>query len=208
MSVQPNITVACRNAGHRFGHRTLFAGLELTLGAGDVVAVLGPNGTGKSTLLKLIAGLLTPTWGRVEVQVDGQPLSAAGRRAAVGYCSPDLMPYRPLTVRENLAFFAKVRGLAPGAVEAASARLALDDRLDQAVAELSSGYVQRVRLALAVLHEPPVLLLDEPGSNLDDAGHAQVAQVIAWQRTRGLCLVAANDPRDIAYGNRKLQLAR
>jgi ABC-type multidrug transport system ATPase subunit len=143
--------------------------------------------------------------GHVELLSGATRLGPAGRRAAVGYAAPDTQPYRPLTVRENLAFFAAVRGLSAPDLSVAE-DLGLGERLDQSVGELSSGYVQRVRLALALQHRPAVLLLDEPGANLDDAGHAQVAAVVARQREAGLCFVAANDPRDIAYGNRRIQL--
>jgi heme exporter protein A len=206
VSTTDPITVAFAQTGHRFGRRTLFRGLDAVVAPGEVVAVLGPNGTGKSTLLKLVAGLVRPTWGAVTVAWAGRALGPAGRRAAVGYAAPDVLSYRPLTVAENLAFSARVRGLGDDWDREVVGLLGLADRLDQPVAELSSGYVQRVRLALALLHRPPVLLLDEPGANLDDDGHAQVAAVVARQRARGLCLVAANDPRDIAYGTRHFRL--
>jgi heme exporter protein A len=201
------LTIAFRNAGHRFGRRVLFAGLEAVVSPGDVLAVLGPNGTGKSTLMKIVAGLIRPASGRVDIERDGRPLGPLGRRAAVGYAAPDMLPYRALTVHENLAFFAKVRGLAGIGNAAVVDWLGLEPRLAQPVAELSSGYVQRVRLALALLHDPPVLLLDEPSSNLDDAGQAQVEAIVKRQQERGICVIAANDPRDIAYGTRLLRLA-
>ena len=205
MTPPADITLTFTEAGHRFGRRVLFAGLSATFGPGEVVAVLGANGAGKSTLLKSVAGLLRPAMGRVELRWAGHVLGPRGRRAAVGYAAPDTLPYRALTVRENLAFFARVRGL-PAPDSDLAEEVGLAERLDQPVGELSSGYVQRVRLALALLHRPPLLLLDEPGANLDDPGQAQVAAIVDRQRRRGLCLVAANDPRDIAYGSRIIQL--
>ncbi|HAZ62475.1 MAG TPA: transcriptional regulator, partial [Armatimonadetes bacterium] len=131
-------------------------------------------------------------------------LDDAARRAAIGYAGPDTWPYRALTVAENLEFFAHLRGV-PVDPELV-ALVGLEDRLGQLVSELSTGYVQRLRLALATVHRPSVLLLDEPGANLDATGHAVVAAVIAAQRERGPCLLAANDPRDIAHGNRIIEL--
>jgi len=198
------ITLRYQSVGHRFERRALFAGLTATFGPGDVVAVLGANGAGKSTLLKITAGLVRPTSGAVELRMGDRALSSAEHRAQVGYAAPDTLPYRPLTVGENLAFFAKLHGVTPE--PDLLDRLGLADRVDQCVAELSSGYVQRVRLALALLHRPALLLLDEPGANLDDAGHQIVAETVARQRSRGVCLIAANDPRDIAHGNRIIEL--
>ncbi|NUP98895.1 MAG: ABC transporter ATP-binding protein [Armatimonadetes bacterium] len=191
--------------GHRFGRRILYAQLSFTVAAGEALVICGANGSGKSTLLRIVAGLLQPTTGSVIIERDGQPLPRAAWRAAVGYLSPETMPYRPLTVRENLDFFARVRGLAGWSDELVE-ELGLTARLDDPVSALSSGYVQRVKLAVALLHEPPVLLLDEPGVTLDDEGQRRVGEVVARQRQRGLCLLAANDPRDVAYGTRIMRL--
>ena len=206
MTSPTTISLSYQAVGHRFERRALFAGLTATFRHGDVVAVLGANGAGKSTLLKITAGLTRPTSGEVALARGDQRLSAAEHRAQVGYAAPDSLPYRPLTVAENIDFFARLRGVEPE--PDLLARLGLADRADQTVSELSSGYVQRVRLALAVLHQPALLLLDEPGANLDEAGHGLVADVVARQRERGICLIAANDPRDIAYGNRIIELGR
>ncbi len=197
--------VVFRQAGHRYGRRVLFAGLDCVVERGEVMVVAGANGAGKSTLLKLVAGLLTPTSGSVTIERDGWLLSPTERRAAVGYLSPETLPYRPLTVRENLRFFARVRGLTAWDEEVVEL-VGLTARLDDPVSDLSSGYVQRVKLAIALLHRPAILLLDEPSVTLDDQGQLQVAEVIRRQRERGLALVAANDPRDIAYGTRIMRL--
>lgn len=197
--------VVFRHAGHRYGRRVLFAGLDCVVEPGEVMVVAGANGAGKSTLLKLVAGLLTPSSGSVTIERDRRLLSPAERRAAVGYLSPETLPYRPLTVRENLRFFARVRGLSAWDEEVVEL-VGLTGRLDDPVSDLSSGYVQRVKLAIALLHRPAILLLDEPSVTLDDQGQLQVAEVIRRQRERGLALVAANDPRDIAYGTRIMRL--
>ena len=197
--------VVFRQAGHRFGRRVLFAGLDLTVSPGDVVVVAGDNGAGKSTLLRCVAGLIRPLAGEVTLERAGRPVVGLERRNAVGYLSPETMPYRPLTVRENLDFFARVRGL-PGWDADEVEQLGLTPRLDDHVSSLSSGYVQRVKLALALLHRPAVLLLDEPSVTLDETGQQQVAAVVARQRERGLAMVAANDPRDVAYGTRIVRL--
>lgn len=200
------VRVVFREVGHRYGARRLFAGLSASLEQGEVVVIRGPNGAGKSTLLRLIAGLLRPSTGHIDIEWRGRTLGPAGRRAAIGYAAPDCLPYRALTVRENLDFFRRVRGLAGAGDTEDIALLGLSDRLDQPVAELSSGYVQRVRLAVALVHRPPVLLLDEPGVTLDDQGYEQLGAVIARQRERGIVVLAANDPRDMEHGTSFLRL--
>lgn len=201
-----DVSVRFAGCGHRFGRRVLFRDLTAELSAGEIVGVTGANGTGKSTLLKLIAGLLRPTVGSVNLLRDGHVLTAEERRAAVGYAGVETMPYEALTVRENLRFFAEVRGLDGLGEPELVGRLGLEARLDQLVAELSSGYRQRVRLALALLHQPAVLLLDEPTVTLDEAGGEQVAALLQMQQARGLCVVATNDSRDLAHASRILKL--
>lgn len=200
-----SIRIICSKLGHRFGKRALFSNLDLELVAGDVVMVTGSNGAGKSTLLRLIAGLVQPAAGEVILARGDLALTAAQRRRAVGYMSPDTMPYRPLTVAENLRFFARLRGLADWPAELPG-WLGLDERLNQPVSELSSGYVQRVKLAIALLHEPEILILDEPGVTLDEAGRAVVGEAVGRQRARGIALVATNDPRELAYGTRVIRV--
>lgn len=199
------LTIECLGLGHRFGRRALFANLDLTVTTGEVVMVTGSNGAGKSTLLRLIAGLLHPAAGEVVLVRDGAALSGAERRQAVGYLSPETMPYRPLTVAENLRFFARLRGLAEWPPELPG-WLGLAERLHQPVSELSSGYLQRVKLAMALVHEPEVLILDEPGVTLDDVGRAVVGEAVARQRSRGIALVATNDPRELTYGTRVVRV--
>ena len=201
------VRVVFAAVGHRYGRRRLFEDLSLTLGPGSVTVVQGSNGTGKSTLLRIVAGLLRPALGEVRLEQDGRPLDSAAWRAAVGYVSPDLAPYRALTVAENLEFYAKVRGLPIELGLEAAERVGLTPRLKDQVAELSSGYVQRVRLAVALQHRPDVLLLDEPGVTLDDHGQHQLAEIVSQQREFGVTMLATNDPRDLVYATQVIRLA-
>lgn len=174
---------------------------------GERLAVTGSNGSGKSTLVRIVAGVLAPTRGQVVLQSAGQAVPAAARPFSVGLVAPYLNVYDLYTARENLVFVGRVRGLkhlAPR-VEAMLDLVHLRARADERVDTYSSGMKQRVRLAAALLAEPPVLLLDEPTSNLDAAGIRLVEEVLAQQRERGgLALLATNSEAEAALCERRL----
>ena len=140
-------------------------------------------------------------------------MSLAPRDAshALGWFAPDLALDGALTAAENLDFFAAVRGLRPdkGAAERWLAGVGLDPRrvADVPLRALSTGQRQRVKLAYATLHDPGVLLLDEPGANLDESGRAVVQKVVASQRSRGIAIIASNDLRDLALADERLALS-
>jgi len=200
-----------RNLGKRLGGRTILANLNGAVEAGEVLVVTGANGSGKTTLLRLLAGLSHPTAGLVTLANGGQrpqPMSACLRE--VGFVTPELALYGELTAIENLDFFARARGLRPNRSECRRQleRFGLGDRGDDELRAFSSGMKQRLKLAFATLHQPHVLLLDEPGSNLDDAGDDVVRQLVQQQRGRGLCVLATNDERERSIGDRIFTLGR
>ncbi len=154
-----------------FGGRSALDGIELRVEPGRTLAVLGPNGSGKTTLLRILAGLLRPTGGEVEVLGCVLPGEAWRLRGRVGYVGHRPMLYRDLSPRENLRLAARLHRLPSEAVEARIesllAAVEMRERGSDRVAELSAGMAQRVSLCQAVLHEPELLLLDEPDSHLD-----------------------------------------
>ena len=149
------------------------AGVSLEVGAGEFVTLAGPNGAGKTTLLKVLAGLLRPQQGRAEIR---------GGRAAIGWISHQSFLYGHLTVIENLRFWASLYGVPPEdrdrRAQALLARLGLVERADQRVAALSRGLAQRATIARALMHEPTVLLLDEPFTGLDLAAAAELRRLL------------------------------
>ena len=189
----------------RFGARRVLTGVSLIAQGGTVVAVTGPNGTGKSTLLKIACGLLRPTRGTVQMTIDGRDASdPATRRKSVGYVGQDVALYPELSGTENLDFFARVRGepKSLGELRAALESVGLGERGGDAVGVYSSGMRQRLRLALATLFAPRVLLLDEPGLALDEGGVAMLTERIAAFKNSGAAvLLATNDPREAALGD-------
>jgi heme exporter protein A len=192
-----------------YGARRVLAGVSLVLRRGEVLVVAGHNGSGKSTLLRLIAGLQQPTAGHISFLVEGQRLRPDQARDLVGWVAPDLQLYRELTALENLAFFAEVRGLRRrrADLETLLGEVGLGGRGDDLLAAYSSGMAQRLRYAYALLHRPPLLLLDEPTVTLDERGAALVERVVAAQRERGLVVIATNDPRELRYGDYVLRLS-
>ena len=202
------VTLEARELGHRYGRRTGLEPVSFTLEAPGVTAVTGTNGAGKSTLLKIVAGLLRANRGRSALTVAGGAVAPAERRRCVGYAAPELAFYEELSAAENLAFVAEARGLrTPDAIAgAALERVGLAERASDRVMALSSGMRQRLRLAFAILHRPPVLLLDEPGGHLDDEGRAMLAGLIAEERRNALVLLATNDEREWRLADQRIEL--
>lgn len=191
-----------------YGARSVFANVSLELCAGETLVVSGANGSGKSTFLRLLAGLQRPAAGVIAYAAGQERYDPRDASALIGWVAPDLMLYRELTARENLRFFAEVRGVAldDAALDMLLARVGLGGRGDDRLAAYSSGMAQRLRYAYALLHNPPVLLLDEPTVTLDERGAAVVDAVIVEQRRRGIVVIATNDPRELRYGDLVLRL--
>ncbi|NHN47934.1 ABC transporter ATP-binding protein [Halostella sp. JP-L12] len=152
-----------------FGPVTALDGVDLRLDGPAIVGVAGPNGAGKTTLIEMLLGLLAPDEGTVRVNgVDPLSFDADDRRR-LGYMPQHEAVYRDLTVRENVAFFARLYGAddRASAVAAAVDFVGLADRADDRLSELSGGMIRRASLACAVVHDPGVLFLDEPTVGLD-----------------------------------------
>jgi heme exporter protein A len=190
---------ALRVAGLRrdYGERTALDGVGFELAAGETLLVLGPNGAGKTTLLRILATLLRPSDGDVRALGCALPDEAWKLRGRVGFLGHEPLLYRDLSGRENLRFHARLHGLDASEAEARIAALlaaaGMERRADERVAELSAGMRQRLAICRCVLHEPELLLLDEPDSNLDAAGRELARELIgpAAGRTR---VIVSHDP--------------
>lgn len=188
LSAPPAVEVA--GVTRTFGRRRAVNGVDLTLHAGDCLALFGPNGAGKTTLLRIVAGLLKPTTGTV--RIGGRaPRSDSGARAQVGLISHQSMLYGALTARENVEFAARLYGVRDPRAAALRAleRLRVADRAETPVRALSRGLQQRVSLARAIVHEPPVVLLDEPYTGLDAAGAAALTDMLRGLRAAQATLI-------------------
>ncbi len=197
-----------RAVGHRYAAARGLEPVDFALRGPGLVAVTGANGTGKSTLLRILAGLLRPSAGRSLMRVDGREVPPAERRGVVGWAAPELQFYSEFTVRENLSFAAEASGLSDpaGRVRSALDAVGLTPRIDDRANALSSGMRQRLRLAFALLGDPPVLLLDEPGSHLDDAGRDRLYELMKRRSRETRVLVATNDPKEWTLAEQRITL--
>jgi heme exporter protein A len=177
------------NVSMAYGRRTLFRNVCAHVGPGETLVVTGANGTGKSTLLKIIAGLARPEEGAVKFP---------GGQAALGYAAPDVHLYAELTGNENLEFFRRLRGLPSDAADGLLTQVGLSPaRGGDAVGAYSSGMRQRLKLAVSLLGAPLLLVWDEPTLALDAAGVALTDALLCAHRERGgLAVLATNDPAE------------
>lgn len=196
--------VVAEHVSKKFNRRSVFRDISFVVEKGEVFGITGRNGSGKSTLLRIIGGLLTPSGGGMQYTHDGRPVPAEQLYQYIGYVAPYLTLYEEFSAEENIALYARLRGLT---IDACDARRLLErvglptDRKD-AIWSYSSGMKQRMRLVFAILHEPPLLLLDEPVSNLDTEGMAIVYALLREFRTRGTVILATNDAEDITHCDR------
>lgn len=182
------------NLGRRFGSHWVIRDLNFEVLHGQVLAVTGPNGQGKSTLLKLLCGLLEPSQGRVHL---------AG---SLGVSALDMALYPQLTGREHVVWLSKMKGISTDPATLLT-EVGLSSAVDRAAGAYSTGMRARLKLALALLGEPPLLMLDEPTAALDEEGQALIHRVIAAQKAKGAVILATNDRADLAQATHELTLA-
>ena len=190
------------NVSRHYGRRRALHKVTLTCSAGEVLGLLGPNGAGKSTLLAILSTLLAPTSGRV-LYGDADARSAGPRlRGRLGLLGHDLYLYPELTARENLEFFARLYRLSDPEARVSKAldRAGLAHRSGDPVSAFSRGMRQRLALERALLHDPRLLLLDEPFTGLDDGSARALLARLDELRTGGRIVVAATHDLDVAEG--------
>jgi ABC-2 type transport system ATP-binding protein len=174
--------IEAENLTKRFGERVAVDGVSFSVAPGDVVGFLGPNGAGKSTTMRLLTGFFDADGGRARICGDDIDRDRKAAQASLGYLPEAAGGFPNLTVREFLAFCGESRGLYGPALRAAVERtcslIDLDAALDSAMKSLSKGWRQRAWLAQAILHDPPVLILDEPTDGLDPIQKERVRALV------------------------------
>jgi ABC-2 type transport system ATP-binding protein len=202
MSTTPVPAVCVRGVSKRYGSTLVLADFNLDIPAGEIVCLLGPNGSGKTTLIRLLAGFLSPLSGSLQVagfDVQRQPMQA---RQCIGYAPESAPMYRHMRVGEFLAFMARLRRVPPRqvnqAVDRVAEQLALTDKLRAPIPTLSRGYRQRVCIAQALVHEPQLLILDEPSNGLDPRQIIEMRHLIRSLADRYTVLMSSHILSEVA----------
>lgn len=204
------IRISFSDVAKRYDARVVFRSVSGEAAPGEALVITGPNGSGKSTLLAILCGLLRPTRGEIRHQRGDERVERHAWRRHLGVVAPSMAVYEELDAIENLRFFARVRGMGPSDERCREClrTVGLDPDRRTLVRGFSTGMAQRLKIAQALLHEPAVMVLDEPGSNLDPAGkdwlEEQVRGMVAAGRT---VLLATNDRREMEWGSRHVALS-
>ena len=194
--------IEIRSLRKAFGALVAVDSLTLSVRRGEVFGLLGPNGSGKTTTIRMLCGLLAPTSGSATVAGCDVVKESEEVRRRIGYMSQKYGLYDDLTVRENIAFYGGIYGLVGATldhrVDALLRELGLEARVRQFAGTLSGGWKQRLALACATAHEPPVLFLDEPTAGVDPASRRRFWQIIHTLANRGTTIVVTTHYMDEA----------
>jgi heme exporter protein A len=194
--------IEATDLGKKFNERLIFKNVGFEMQSGQSLVVTGQNGSGKTTLMRIISGLLSPSEGRLTFFKDNREIEAEQIFKHIGLVGPYLQLYNNLTALENLAFFSKIRGLGMNRskILELTKQVGLAGRELDYVKNYSSGMVQRLKFVFALIHEPPLLLVDEPTSNLDEKGMEIVYGLLTKQIENRILIVATNNPEESRFG--------
>jgi ABC-type multidrug transport system, ATPase component len=191
-----------------FNRRIVFDNISFVVESGQSLSITGPNGSGKSTISKIICGLLSPTAGQIEYLNGMGKILREDFHRHVGFVAPYLELYGEFTAMENLIIEGKARGLRNIEERASEilSRVGLFNRRNDEVRGFSSGMKQRLKYASALIHDPHILLLDEPMTNLDEAGIKMVLDLIEAFKKDKILVIATNDPVEAEIGDIRINL--
>jgi len=209
--------ISLEHISKKFQRHWIFKDINYSFAAPGAYAILGANGSGKSTLLRLIAGMQSPSNGKVHFEVNGKRTEANQIFPYIAYCAPGMEIVEELTLREFLEFHFTFKKPLSSHDTKKETRLSITDIIaltglqassDKPIADYSSGMKQRVKLAQAIFSDTPVLLLDEPCSNLDNEGVLQYREWIEKYTRDRLVVVASNDVREYFFCQEQLHMAQ
>jgi len=205
-----NYTIEINDLVKYFGRRLIFDGISFTFETGNVYGISGPNGSGKSTFVKIVACLISPTKGSIIHKTNNKKIEEEELHNFMGFVSPYLFLYDEFTAEENLMHISKVRGIKFNKERSdfLLSEFNLFERRNDLLRGYSSGMKQRLKYAFALLHNPPLIILDEPTSNLDNSGKEKVYEFIMSEGKTKIVLVASNEDADLALCENVLELNR
>jgi heme exporter protein A len=201
-------TVKATVISQKFNQRTIFEKISFELSSGHSLAISGPNGSGKTTLVKIICQLLRPTSGKITVQFNDTTISPHEIYPHLGLVGPYLQLYQNLTAFENYTFFSRIRGRTSDmqAFKRLMGQLGLQGRELDEIRTFSSGMMQRLKYVMAIMHNPEILLVDEPTANLDEVGSEIVYEIMESQKKSKILILATNEAEELRFGEEKVIL--
>jgi len=191
-----------------FGRRLIFKDIDFEFTTGSVFGLAGKNGSGKSTLAKIIIGNISPTSGTINHYLNNKPVPSEKLFEQIGFVSPYLVLYDEFSAYENIIHFMKIRGLKADKekIDYWFNEFGLFDRRNDLLKGFSSGMKQRMKFIFSLIHQPHLLLFDEPTSNLDNNGKDKVYEIIKTKLSDRLVIIASNEDNDLAVCNKVLTL--
>lgn len=195
--------IIAENICKEFAEVSVLKNISFRVKEGQCLAVTGPNGSGKTTLVRILSSLIRPASGEVIYQNNGQKIKDEEKYKYIGLTGPYLELYEDLTARENLSFFAGMRGVKnfPAVMDELMTQLGLQGREDDTVKTYSSGMKQRLKYVFALLGNPKILFVDEPRSNLDEKGIEKITAILSEFKKKGILVIATNDKDDLSIAD-------
>ena len=191
-----------------FGRRLIFDKINFSLFSNSIYGITGANGSGKSTLIKIVAGLNSPSAGKIIYKNDEKEISFENLHNYIGFVSPYLVLYDEFSAWENLNYFANIRDIKFNTekIEYLLNQFLLFNRKNDLLKTYSSGMKQRMKFIFALMHSPKLILLDEPTSNLDDEGKESVYKIVEDEGKENIIIIASNEKSDLQLCKEKLKL--
>jgi len=200
--------VEATEISQKFNRRRIFEAISFKISGGQSLAITGPNGSGKTTLIKIICQLLRPTSGKLLIRNEERIIHPHQIYPYVGLVGPYLQLYNNLSALENYTFFARIRGLTVDIqhFKQLMVRLGLQGREFDELRTYSSGMLQRMKYVVAIMHQPRILILDEPTANLDEDGSEIIYGIMEDQKKENILIIATNEPEEVKFGEETVVL--
>ncbi len=201
------MTITLNNIGKRYNYEWIFSKLTYQFLPGNAYAVIGPNGSGKSTLLQLIASNLSPSEGDITYSLNEKKIEVESVFRQVGFCAPYLELPEEFSAKEMLHFHGRFKSLSPSfTIDGILAEAGLTKHSGKSIKYLSSGLKQRLKLALCFYFDVPVILLDEPATNLDEDGLKWYRNVVGPLSKNKLVIICSNAEREYSFCNQLVKV--